>query len=60
MMNHHDTNDSSNIVAAAQRRRAYVSPQLTALGSFAKLTRDAAGGTYTDNSSMQAMMSNMG
>jgi hypothetical protein len=36
-------------------RRAYVSPSLTELGSFAKLTRDAAKSNYNDMSGMEAM-----
>jgi hypothetical protein len=39
----------------ASERRAYVAPALSELGSFAKLTRDAAKSNYNDMSGMEAM-----
>jgi hypothetical protein len=50
-----NVNDLNALAATKQLRRPYSPPKLTALGSFAKLTRDAAKSNYTDMSQMPSM-----
>lgn len=54
-MARHTKNDLQTVVTAAESRRPYSTPKLNALGSFAKLTRDAAKSLYTDMAAMDAM-----
>jgi hypothetical protein len=48
-------NDLALSVEKVTERKVYRRPELSELGSFAKLTRDASGGPYADGSNMTAM-----
>ena len=50
-----DQNELHTVDATVALRRPYLTPKLSALGSFAKLTRDAAKSNYTDMAAMDAM-----
>ena len=54
-MARHNEDELLTVVAATESRRPYSTPTLSALGSFAKLTRDAAKANYNDRSGMEAM-----